>query len=141
MSIGEVHNALDRAARAHLYDPERRQPRMLALEEFLLHGIKYAFPAERGALTRGTPTAYAAPPLNAIIASDENPPVWDDPSGTVRGYKLTPLYDSAPKAAKLDSALYQMLALVDAIRDGRARERELAGNQLRKRLRALNAKA
>jgi hypothetical protein len=35
-----------------------------------------------------------------------------------------------------DFRLYELLALVDAIRDGRARERELAGRELAKRLEA-----
>ncbi len=143
MSTGEVHNAIDRAARAQLFDPELRRPRIQALEEFLVHGIKYAFPAERGSLTRGTPTAYAAPPLNEIItaAADEQPPVWPDPEGSARGYRLEPLYNSVPKAARQDKALYELLALVDAIRDGRARERKLAAEYLHKQLRAKYAKA
>lgn len=143
MSVGEVHNALDRSTRAQLFDAVQRRPRVQALEEFLVHGVKYAFPAERGALTRGTPTAYAAPPLNGVIsaADNEQPPVWPDPDGSTRGYKLAPLYDSVPKAARADPGLYELLALVDAIRDGRARERTLAVEHLHKRLRGQNAKA
>ena len=30
-------------------------------KEFLLHGVKYAFPAEHGEVTRGVPTSFAAP--------------------------------------------------------------------------------
>ncbi len=143
ISVGEVHNALDRAARAQLFDTDNRRPRLQALEEFLVHGIKYAFPAERGALTRGTVTAYSAPPLNDIIspADGEHPPVWPDPEGSTRGYKLEPLFPSVPKAAKQDQALYELLTLVDAIRDGRARERKLAAEQLHKRLRGRHAAA
>jgi len=137
MSVGEVHNALDRAARAQLFDSERKRPRSQALEEFLVHGIKYAFPAQRGPITRGFPTSYAAPPLNKSISADadENQPVWPDPQGTARGYALEPLYKSAPKAAKIDALLYELLALVDALREGRARERKLATEHLHKRLR------
>ncbi len=143
MSIGEVHNALDRATRAKLFDADQKRPRAQALEEFLVHGIQYAFPAERGSLTRGIPTAYAAPPLNEIIAAaaNEHPPVWPEPEGSTRGYKLKPLYDSVPKAARLDKPLYELLALVDAIRDGRARERSLAAEHLHKRLREKSATA
>lgn len=143
MSTGEVHNALDRAGQAQLYDGSSKRPRFQALEEFLVHGIKYAFPAQRGAITRGIPTAYAAPPLNKVIkaqAGDESP-IWPDPEGTVRGYSLKPLYGAVPKAAKKDKALYELLALVDAIRDGRARERKLAVEHLHERLRGVNAKA
>ena len=50
------------------------------------------------------------------------------------GYSISPLYKSVPKAVADDQALYEMLALVDAIRDGRARERELAVKELAGRL-------
>lgn len=143
ISTGELHNAIDRATRAQLLDAEQKKPRTQALEEFLVHGIKYAFPAERGSLTRGTPTAYAAPPLNEIISAEEHdfPPVWPDPEGSARGYKLEPLYPSVPKAARLDKSFYELVALVDAIRDGRARERNLAIEHLRSRLREKHATA
>jgi hypothetical protein len=61
-------------------------------------------------------------------------PVWPDPEGEVRGEELRPLYRSAPGAARKDPALYELLALVDAIRGGRARERNLAVEELKGRL-------
>jgi hypothetical protein len=143
ISTGELHNALKRATHAQLFDPEQKKPRIQALEEFLVHGLKYVFPAERGMLTRGMPTSYAAPPLNEIVsaAQGDNPPVWPDAEGSSRGYKLEPLYPSVPKAARADTGLYELLALVDAIREGRARERNLAVENLKIRLRGKNAKA
>jgi hypothetical protein len=45
---------------------------------------------------------------------------------------LAPLYKSVPYAAKRDLKLYALLALVDAVRDGRARERNLAIKEIRK---------
>ena len=47
---------------------------------------------------------------------------------------MIPLYASAPKAATDDSALYELLAIVDALRLGGARERSVAADILRKRL-------
>ncbi len=136
MSASEVHSSVRRAIRSGLLqDNDRHTPNRKAILEFLVHGIKYAFPAERGRLTRGLPTAHAAPPLQAhFAASEEPPPVWPDPEGTVRGEELEPLYRSAPKAARADERLYELLALVDAVRGGRARERELAVKELRNRL-------
>ena len=40
------------------------------LTEFLIHGVKYAFPVERGGPTRGFPTAEAASPLNQHFPKD-----------------------------------------------------------------------
>ncbi len=135
MSQSEVHSGIKRAAAARLFDFQRNVPVIRSLQEFLVHGVKYAYPPDRGQLTRGMPTSYAAPPLSSLIVqSDEPPPVWPDPDGTVRGYEFTPLYRSVPKAAVRDRAFYELLALVDAIRDGRACERELAIKLLTERL-------
>ena len=135
MSPSETHSGIKRAAAARLFDEGRHVPLLKALEEFLVHGVKYAFPPERGPMTRGVPTSYAAPPLKEqIVQSADPPPVWPDPEGTVRGYEFSPLYKSVPRAAARDRDLYELLALVDAIREGRARERELAVKELKARL-------
>src|SRR5438309_1173048 len=126
MSPSEVHAALKRAQAAHLiHGPDMNsQPNFSAIEEFLVHGVKYAFPAEHGGSTRGLPTSYAAAPLNRLIAAGKEPiPVWPHPEGKKRGIALAPLYKTVPDAALRDPALYQKLALVDALRDGRVRER------------------
>jgi DNA-binding Lrp family transcriptional regulator len=134
MSASEIHAAVRRCADAGLINFETRRPLRKPLEEYLLHGVRYAFPAKRGSLARGIPTAHAAPPLVGKIGLDDLPPVWPDPEGNTKGYALEPLYGSVPKAAKRDRKLYELLALVDAIRIGRARERKLAEEELKKRL-------
>ena len=142
LSPSEVHGALKRLEKSHLVHGRdmRGQPNVSALEEFLLHGIKYAFPAEHGEVTRGVPTSYAAPPLkDEILRGNELPPVWPWAEGNTRGVALEPLYRTAPQAALRDSSLYEFLALVDAIRDGRARERKIAERELVKRLRTVHA--
>jgi len=57
----------------------------------------------------------------------------------VRGVAFAPLYPSVPAAALEDARLYELLALVDAIRDGRARERNLAAKEIELRLKVLTA--
>lgn len=138
LSPSQVHQSLKRLERSRLTDAHTGRPLLKAVEEFLLHGVKYAFPARRGEATRGRPTGYAAPPLNArIAAGDDLPPVWPDPSGEVRGVTFEPLHKAASKAADKDPVLYELLALIDALRDGRARERALAERELGTRLRRL----
>jgi len=129
LAISAVHGALKRAATARLVMFEARRPVLLKpqLQEFVLHGAKYAFAPVWGTLTRGVPTAYGAAPLNAVIAPSSDPvPVWPHAGGTARGLSLAPLYPSAADAALRDSRLYAVLALFDAIRSGQAREREAA---------------
>jgi len=135
MSTSEVHAGIKRAVAARLMDSQRGRPLKQSLEEFLIHGVKYAFAPDHGGLTRGVPTGYAAPPLNDLISQPtESPPVWPDPEGDTRGYEFSPLYKSVPKAALKDKKLYELLAIIDAIRDGRAREREIAVKELKMRL-------
>ena len=138
MSSSEVHGALKRAQAAHLLHGTElfERPNLSALEEFLIHGIKYAFPAQRGGPSRGVPTSYAAPPLSGLIDPGSEPiPVWPHGEGTRRGIAFAPLYKTVPIAALRDSGLYELLALVDAIRDGRARDRQLAEEEIIKILR------
>jgi len=136
LSPSQVHASLKRLERSRLIAPSTNEPLLQAVEEFLLHGVKYSFPALRGEVTRGVPTGYAAPPLNAAIAGGADlPPVWPHAEGTVRGLTLEPLHKAAPKAAQQDPMLYELLALIDALRDGRARERHLAERAISARLR------
>jgi len=86
-------------------------------------------------MTRGVPASYAGSPLNETLAqSSEPPPVWPDPDGKVRGEAFSPLYKSVPQAVRKDKQLYELLVLVDAIRGGRTREREIANKELKNRL-------
>jgi hypothetical protein len=135
LSPSEVHAGIHRAAEAGLLIMSKRVPVIRAMEEFLIHGIKYVFPPRRGGMTRGLATSYAGPPLDQLfMKTAEPPPVWPFPEGPTRGTEFSPLYKTVPKAAVRDQKLYEMLVLVDAIRDGRARESELAIMELRKRL-------
>jgi len=129
LAASAVHASIKRAVSARLATVKDRQPLVLKtqLKEFLFSGAMYAFPPVWGALTRGLPTGYAAPPLSGVISpSGDPPPVWPHPAGPSRGISLAPLYPSAPEAAMRDEKLYAMLSLFDAIRAGQAREREAA---------------
>ncbi len=137
MSPSEVHSAVKRALAGGLavHAGDEIRPNIRNLEEFLLHGLRYVFVPDRGQMSRGMLTSHAGPPLKSVIVSDrEPPPVWPDPDSDGRGIAFSPLYKTAPHASRRDPVLDELLALVDAIRGGRAREREIAGKELRIRL-------
>src|SRR4051812_11631097 len=46
MSASEVHAAIGRAEKCGLYDPVTRAVRRENFTEFLVHGLRYVFPAE-----------------------------------------------------------------------------------------------
>ncbi|MEX1117474.1 MAG: hypothetical protein WEB60_01645 [Terrimicrobiaceae bacterium] len=136
MSASEFHGAVQRLAHAGLIEQDSRTSRGRPVEEFLFYGVPYAFPARQGAPTRGVPTSHMAAPLNALLAASTGTlgPVWPDSKGKARGYAIDPLHPSAPSATGADPAFYEMLALIDALRDGRTRERQLARQELHRRI-------
>ncbi|MGD9995176.1 MAG: hypothetical protein AB7S69_17890 [Salinivirgaceae bacterium] len=133
MSQSEVSEAVARMKYAGLLDTKGKKVMRLAFMEFLQYGVRYAFPQRPGAMVRGIPTSHSAAPLQSQIQSSE-PYVWKYGKGTVRGQSIVPLYPSAVEAALKDGALHELLALVDALRVGRARERELALKYLQERI-------
>jgi hypothetical protein len=137
ISASESHASIARILKSRLAIDDENGIAVVrsSLIDFIVYGAVFFFPATIGSVTRGTPTGYAAPPLNEHInQSDELPPVWPDSKGVVRGIGLTPLYPSVPDAADRDPLLYENLALFDALRAGASREREIAQQLLRERL-------
>jgi hypothetical protein len=109
-------------------NPARVHSRNLA--EFAVHGAKYAFAPDRLPVAVGVPTSHSAPAFSGVFAPGSDDWVWPHPNGTARGQGLAPLHPSAPFAAMQDAKLYEMLALFDALRVGRARERGMALKRL-----------
>jgi len=135
ISVSEVSMALERSRYAGFMDQSKRHLSNSALLEFLIHGVKYVYHAQPGPISRGIPTAHSAPPLSGeFITAPEDCYVWPDSTGNARGQSIEPLYPSVPRHAVSDRPFYELLALVDAIRVGRARERKLAEEKLSKRL-------
>ena len=133
LSQGEVHNAVRRLRGARLVLADAQQVNRAGLLEFLGSGVPYAFPAETGAEARGVPTAHSAGLLREEFVTTDVI-VWPSLAGNVRGASVAPLYAAAPATASHNPALYELLALVDAVRVGRARERTRAKQLLRERI-------
>lgn len=115
----QVHGAIKRLDAAGLLRLDQRATNARALHEFLLGGVRYAFPVQRGAISAGVPTAYSAPPLSERVDATDVV-VWPAAklSGTVRGFSIVPLYPGAPLVCDRDPETYRLLCLVDALRLG-----------------------
>ena len=134
LSQSEISESLNRCKIARLIDESKRIVFRKALLEFLTHGLKYVFPVQPGSLVRGVRTAHSAKPLSSMIVSEKDVYVWPWDEGDVRGQAIEPLYKNAPMAAREDERFYELLALVDAIRVGRAREQAIAVKELSQRV-------
>lgn len=124
LSASQAHAAFRRLAASGLYRPADRSLRVHAFVLFAAHGVPHVFPAPIGPTAVGMPTAHAAPPLRSQLVHAEAY-VWPG-EGRVPGRAVPPLHPSAPAAAAADADLYAALALIDAFRVGRVRERQLA---------------
>ncbi len=132
-SIGECHNAVRRLGISRLILTDERRPAGELFHQFLLHGAPFAFPAVIGAEIVGVPTAHSAPPFQGIVGSDTGF-VWAHADGTLRGQSIIPLFPGAPLLAVNNPPLYELLALIDALRVGGARVRTIADGLLEDRI-------
>lgn len=133
MSQSEVSQSVARSKFAGLLDDSGKLVMRRAFNDFLQYGLAVVFPTKPGAIVRGIPTAHSAPPLNLEISSEENY-VWPFAMGSVRGHGITPLYATVPQAALEDEQLYELLSLVDALRVGKVREKNLAVQKLKNKI-------
>ncbi|MBO0592919.1 hypothetical protein I2486_16060 [Cellulophaga sp. E16_2] len=133
MSQSEISSSLKRSAYAGLLINKGNEVERKLFFEFIKYGLSYVFPVHPGPLVRGTATAHSAPPLELEFVSDEKY-VWPYAKGYSRGQSITPLYPTVPQAAILDENLHELLSLFDAVRAGRAREKNRALEILEQRL-------
>ncbi len=133
ISQSEVSESLNRSVMAGLIASDKKRIIKEALKEFIFYGIKYVYPQKPGAMIRGVATAHSAKPLINEIQSNQTF-VWPYSQGNNRGFAVEPLHANVPKACLKDTVLYELLALVDAIRLGNVREQNLAIKELEVRI-------
>lgn len=139
ISASEFSESLERCRVAKLIDNSKSLVNTLALEEFLVHGIKYVFPIAPQAKVRGIPTSISSPLFQDKISQGTDKFVWKSSIGKIRGEEIKPLYKSVPEAVVSDTKLYELLVLVDVLRMGRVREIEIAKEELTKKFEEYNA--
>jgi len=129
ISQAEVSYSLQRSAIAGLIDPSKRKVMKSALLEFIQYGFPYVFPAIKGPIAVGIPTAWSSPFMTKKIVSSEHL-VWPYAKGNTRGGSINPLYPGAIDAVQSDEDLYHLLALLDVMRIGKVREKDVAIKEL-----------
>lgn len=129
ISASEVTESLERSTIAGLIAADKVRVLRDNLLEFLVYGLRYVFPVQLGPVMQGLATAHSAAPLCTEIVGQDTF-VWPYMDGKDRGPSIVPLILSVPIAALQDPELYQMLALTEALRVGRIREKILAKRYL-----------
>lgn len=134
MSKSAVANSLNRLIALGLVKEEEgaRRVNKLAFRDLLENAIRWVAPAKLGDFELGLPTAQSADVLAEKLVADADPVVMPLPHGPMRGRAVSPLHPLAPKAAARDERLHRLLAIIDALRMGRARDRQVAAKELRR---------
>lgn len=136
MSQAEISFSLRRLQTSRLLLQDARSVIIPNLLEFCIHGLKYAYPPELGGKKGGVPTGTLVPPLKGQVMGEGGELVWPHPERIARGMSLEPIHACVPGAALKDAELHELLALIDGIRVGKNRVRQLAEEALRKKLNA-----
>jgi hypothetical protein len=139
-SIGECHNALRRLRASGLVASERRTVEREPFLRFVDAGLRVAFPPTIGGETVGIATAFIPGPAPGWAPAD--PPlglstaefVWPASGGATRGQALAPLHSRVISLTASNHELCNLLALLDLIRVGGAREHRDALEFLRAEL-------
>lgn len=126
ISQSEVSESLGRSKVSGLLDQTSGRVNTLALRDFMIYGLKYAFPVVPAGIVRGIPTGVSASPIKERITQGGESFVWPTSKGPLRGQAVQPLYPTIPSAVQNDADLYALLVIGDALRMGRVREREIA---------------
>lgn len=133
ISKGEVSESLNRSAFGGLLSINKSSVHKLAFFDLLEFGLKHIFPVHPGKEVKGVPTAISASPLNKMIMSNVQF-VWPSENGNVVGFAIESLYKTLPEFAVNHQDFYELLALTDALRFGRNRERQIAMKELKHRI-------
>jgi len=132
ISESEISESLNRSKYARLLSVDKRSVHKNAFFDFLVSGLKYVFPTHASGRSVGVTTGHSAPILkDHFIFEESDQYVWPSEYGKTSGYAIQPLYPNQPLAAINDQLLYDKLALVDAFRVGRTRERNKAAEILK----------
>jgi len=143
MSVSDVHGALARNRDAGLVRSIEASARRRgvapvdhqALQEFLIHGVGYVFPAKRSALAVGVPTALTEDSLS----TEDLPIVWPSSEGSIRGESIEPLHKSVPRVASRDAAMHALLSAIDVLRLADRTKRDTAVARITTLLRVTDA--
>lgn len=141
MSQSEVHSGVKRLKKCGLLtefsmsvggnSETQTLPDKENILEFLEHGIRYVFPAEKREPVNGLPTSYGLGHLFKGYEGEAFIPVWEYPAADYFGFGIKPLYKTLPLACIDDFELYELMALVDAVRDQDKLLREFAISKLK----------
>ena len=134
LSPSEVYDGINRLHKAEIMHMRKHVVKKHFVE-FLIHGVKYCFPAIPGIKSRGILTAHSSEFFKKIISDyKKDTYVWPSEKGNASGTSIIPFHKNIPEFIQKDRFMYEYLSYIDAIRIGRKREKAYAEKQILKLL-------
>lgn len=134
ISKSTAHGSVQRLVQSRLVSRVNDATALVALGptvDFVRYGVPYAYAPRTVPRARGVMTGLGALPLSGYrLDLDPAPLVWPSTLGATMGVGVEPLIPAAPDLPNRDARLYELFALVDALRVGDAREREVAREEI-----------
>ena len=131
ISRSAVSYAIKRLGKLKIINLDNQQVMVHSLLDFVQYAIHFIYPTDIGPKVKGIPTAVSGPILDQLITTEETY-VWKSEKGTAIGQEVQPLYERVPEFINYESQLYQVLSLIDAVRIGNSREKNIANKELKK---------
>lgn len=134
ISQAEIVHSLKRLELVGLYNKKNKSINKLSIIEFIEHAIKFIFPIEMKAYSRGIGTNESSEFLKGKISRPEGVDyVWPSEKGKQRGIVVTPLYHSVPSVVENNKILKKILNIIDIFRGSTSvRVKKIASTELRK---------
>jgi len=128
ISRAAVSYSVNRLIKLNLLSQDKERIMAQTILDFIKYAIHIVYPAQQGPRVKGILTGDITLLDNTILSDDKY--VWKSSLGHDIGQEISPLYRSAPEIAASEPALYKALQLIDIIRIGNSREKNLAFKKL-----------
>jgi hypothetical protein len=134
ISQAEIVHSMKRLELIGLYNRKLKSLNKLSIIEFVEHALKFIFPTQVGAYSRGIPTVESSLFLSGKIASSSGVKyVWPSAEGSESGIVIQPIYHSVPKVVQNNDFLKKILNIIDIFRgNSSVRVKKIASTELRK---------
>lgn len=140
ISQSSASYSLNRLKEAHLLS-RTGEANLANSIEFMICALKYLYPGKLTGLSVGIPTAHTLPDFDFVNWKGQLPVIWpfvnlnkdiEHRVELVKGEVLQPIHKNVPYVAFVYWEFHKLFALIDMIRIGRAREKNIAKDEIQK---------
>jgi DNA-binding Lrp family transcriptional regulator len=132
LSQSEISHSLKTLELVGLINIFQKRINKLAVQEFIVHAVKFFYPPEKHGIGRGIKVGPSYSYFSKKVHSDEFDYVWPDPDGESKGVIVSPLISRLSKTIKANEKLFLLLNIIEVFRGlGGVRHQQVAQKALK----------